>query len=60
MCGNTVMGTQCNEHVAPAIMTCTKHWHSKGEVRGYVDVMHHESGIANLNEELQATWFSCQ
>jgi len=46
------MGTQCIEHLAPVIMTCTKHWHSKGVARGYVNLMHHEPAIANLNEEL--------
>ena len=52
MCGNTVMGTQGIENLAPVITTRTKHWHSKGELRGYVDLMHHESGIADFNEEL--------
>jgi hypothetical protein len=46
------MGTQFIEHLTPVIMSYTKQWHLKGEVRGYVDLMHHESGIANLNEEL--------
>lgn len=46
------MGTQSVEHLAAVIMTCTKHWHSKGEALGYVNLMHHEPEIANLNEEL--------
>jgi len=46
------MVTQDFEHLAPEIMNCTKHWHPKGEARGFVDLMHHEPRIANLNEEL--------
>ena len=46
MCGNTARETQCIEHLAPVIVTCTKHCYSKGEVRCYVDLMHHETRIA--------------